>query len=102
MKRLLSLLASLSFFHCSFSQDYIPFPLENTSWFNGHYQCDDWYENCFLHGPYEFYTSDDTLINGITMTKILTSHPFEYWLWSGDLSFVVINSVRCLNEIWAV
>lgn len=74
MKGLLSLFTFLSFVHCSFSQEYIPFPLHNVSWHNGEYSCDEFYENCF--STYSHYRTDgDTVINGYEMSKIVTSSP---------------------------
>ena len=86
MKRLLSLFAFLSFLPCSFSQDYIPFPLENVRWTNGFYQLNtsdpNWYfyELAWIE---VFETGEDTTINETNYTKIISDN--ENSLYVGAL-----------------
>jgi hypothetical protein len=78
MKRFTILSLFLCFGITSNSQDYIPFPLENTSWFNGFYQCDEFFMNCFFYGPTEYTTDGDTIINGNQMVKIRTNNTQDW------------------------
>ncbi|MFT6175541.1 MAG: hypothetical protein ACI9CP_001892 [Cryomorphaceae bacterium] len=72
MKHFLTSLIFLALTVSTKSQEYIPFPQENTSWLNGYYQCNDQFENCLFYGSYEYNTDEDTLINDISMTQIIS------------------------------
>ena len=87
MKRLLSLFAFLSFFHWSFSQEYIPFPLQNVAWHNGEYSCDELYEDCFS-SFHNYKTDGDTVINGYEMSKVITSSPGSWDLGQSSSNFI--------------